>query len=295
MALVPADAVGTYTYQGTTYYFCNPACLEKFQADPERYLKISKDGAPSMEREQAEYTCPMDPEVRQKGSGTSPKCGTALEPATVTLPNRKIEYTCPMHPEIVCSEPGACPICGMALGPREVTSEEANPELLSMTRRFWAGLALTVPILTLMVSELVPGDPLKRLLGSAGSLWLQFVLATPVVLWGGWPFFARGWASVVNRHLNMFTLIALGTGASYLYSVFALLFPGLIPNSFRNMAGELSVYFDRQQGSGFDPGYAGRPSGSPGTSECRRASKLERSPAENGQSLGRARLAFRDG
>ena len=126
MALVPADAVGTYTYQGTTYYFCNPACLEKFQADPERYLKISKDGAPSMEREQAEYTCPMDPEVRQKGSGTSPKCGTALEPATVTLPNRKIEYTCPMHPEIVRSEPGACPICGMALEPREVTSEEAN-------------------------------------------------------------------------------------------------------------------------------------------------------------------------
>ena len=244
MTLVPADAVGTYTYQGTTYYFCNPACLEKFQADPERYLESSAEGAPSIERGQVEYTCPMDPEVRQKGPGTCPKCGMALEPATVTLPTRKIEYTCPMHPEIVRSEPGACPICGMALEPREVTGEVTNPELLSMTRRFWAGLALTVPILALMISELVPGDPLKRLLGSTGSLWLQFVLATPVVLWGGWPFFARGWASVVNRHLNMFTLVALGTGASYLYSVFALLFPWLIPNSFRNMAGDLAVYFE---------------------------------------------------
>ena len=149
-----------------------------------------------------------------------------------------------MHPEIVRSEPGACPICGMALEPREVTGEEINPELVDMTRRFWISLSLTLPTLLLMVSSLIPADPLKHLLGSGPSLWLEFALATPVVLWGGWPFFERGWTSVVNRHLNMFTLIALGTGAAYFYSVSALLFPGFIPASFRNMGGELAVYFE---------------------------------------------------
>ena len=155
----------------------------------------------------------------------------------------RTEYTCPMHPQIVRDAPGACPICGMALEPREVTSEEANPELDDMTRRFKVSLGLTAPILTLMVSEFIPGDPLKHALGFGPALWIQFALATPVVLWGGWPFFQRAWASVVNRHPNMFTLIGLGTGASYFYSVFALLFPAVIPASFRNM-GELAVYFE---------------------------------------------------
>jgi Cu+-exporting ATPase len=149
-----------------------------------------------------------------------------------------------MHPQIVRSDPGACPICGMALEPREVTGEEINPELVDMTRRFWISLSFTLPTLLIMVSSLIPGDPLKHLLGSGPSLWLEFGLATPVVLWGGWPFFQRGWTSVVNRHLNMFTLIALGTGAAYFYSVAALLFPGLIPASFRDMAGDLAVYFE---------------------------------------------------
>jgi Cu+-exporting ATPase len=157
---------------------------------------------------------------------------------------KKVEYTCPMHPEIVRSEPGACPICGMALEPREVTGEETNPELVDMTRRFWISLSFTLPTLLLMVSSLIPADPLKHLLGSAPSLWLEFGLATLVVLWGGWPFFQRGWTSVVNRHLNMFTLIALGAGAAYSYSVAALLFPGLIPASFRDMGGDLAVYFE---------------------------------------------------
>jgi P-type Cu+ transporter len=149
-----------------------------------------------------------------------------------------------MHPEIVRSEPGSCPICGMALEPREVTGDEVNPELVDMSRRFWISVGLTLPILAFMISEMIPSDPIKQWLGSGPSLWLQFALATPVVLWGGWPFFERGWLSIRNRSLNMFTLIALGTGAAYAYSVFALLFPGAIPASFRNMAGELAVYFE---------------------------------------------------
>src|ERR1700730_4905138 len=128
-----------------------------------------------------------------------------------------------MHPQVRRMGPGHCPICGMALEPVVATGEEANPELRDMTRRLWASAALTAPILAMMVSGWLPGDPLRRLLGPGLALWLQAALATPVVVWGGWPFFVRGWASVVTRHLNMFTLIALGTGASYLYSLAALL------------------------------------------------------------------------
>jgi Cu+-exporting ATPase len=168
----------------------------------------------------------------------------ALEPANIALPQMRTEYTCPMHPEIVRNEPGACPICGMALEPREITGEEVNPELVDMTRRFWTSVALTVPILAFMVSDLLPHDPLTHWLGMTVSRWIQFALATPVVLWGGWPFFERAWASVRNRSLNMFTLIGLGTGAAYLYSVFALLFPEAIPASFRTMGAGVPVYFE---------------------------------------------------
>ena len=149
-----------------------------------------------------------------------------------------------MHPEIVRSEPGSCPICGMALEPREITGDEANPELVDMTRRFWTSVALTAPILAFMISEFVPGDPLMHTMGMTLSRWIQFALATPVVLWGGWPFFERAWLSVKNRSLNMFTLIGLGTGSAYLYSVFALLFPQAIPASFRSMGGEVPLYFE---------------------------------------------------
>jgi Cu+-exporting ATPase len=169
---------------------------------------------------------------------------SVIEPAITTRVAQKIEYTCPMHPEIVRSEPGACPICGMALEPREVTGNEINPELLDMTRRFWISLGLTIPTLLVMVCSFVPGDPLKHLLGSGLLVWLEFALATPVVLWCGWPFFQRGWISVVNQHLNMFTLISLGTGSAYVFSVYALLFPRLIPASFRDMSGEMAVYFE---------------------------------------------------
>jgi Cu+-exporting ATPase len=149
-----------------------------------------------------------------------------------------------MHPQIVRSEPGACPICGMALEPREVTPGDNNPELAKMTQRFWISLCFTIPTLVIMVLSLIPGDPVKHLFGSRTLLRLSFGLATPVVLWGGWPFFQRGWVSVINRNLNMFTLIALGTGSAFFYSVAALLFPGFIPASFRDMAGDLPVYFE---------------------------------------------------
>src|SRR5450432_2675506 len=208
MTIVPSAATAREDYQGETYYFCNPSCAAKFHLDPARYV----------------HRAP-------------PTAG----PAKTAKP---VEYTCPMHPEIVRNQPGPCPICGMALEPREVTGEESNGELVDMTRRFRISLALTAPILVLMVSGFIPKDPLKHLLGPTAALWLQFALSTPVVLWCGWPFFHRGWSSIVNRHLNMFTLIALGTGASYFYSVYALLFPRLIPESFHNMAGDLAVYFE---------------------------------------------------
>ncbi|MDQ2947486.1 MAG: heavy metal translocating P-type ATPase, partial [Acidobacteriota bacterium] len=245
MKIGEEEAVGKSEQNGRSYYFCSASCQEKFQANPDLYADRGLPAAePAKPATQAEYTCPMHPEVRQTAPGSCPKCGMALEPAAVIATASKTEYTCPMHPEIIRNEPGPCPICGMALEPREVTGQESTAELVDMTRRFWISLALTAPILALMVSEFIPSDPLKGLLGSGPALWVQFALSTPVVLWGGWPFFQRGWASVVNRHLNMFTLIALGTGASYSYSVYALLFPRLIPASFHTMAGELAVYFE---------------------------------------------------
>jgi Cu+-exporting ATPase len=149
-----------------------------------------------------------------------------------------------MHPEIIRSQPGACPICGMALEPRQITGEEVNPELVDMTRRFWTSVAITVPILMFMVSEVIPGDPLIHATGMRASQWVQLALASPVVLWGGWPFFQRAAASLRNRSLNMFTLIGLGTGSAYIYSVFALLFPSAIPTSFRDLDGQIPVYFE---------------------------------------------------
>jgi Cu+-exporting ATPase len=245
MDIETQDAAGTVDYKGKRYYLCSNSCVEKFKADPEKYLRPQPAAAPPPGSDKVEYTCPMDPEVRQLGPGSCPKCGMALEPATVAPPQMRTEYTCPMHPEIVRSEPGSCPICGMALEPRTVVLEEDNPELRDMTRRFKVGTVLTAPILALMVSEMLPGKPLQNLLGPVALLWVQLILATPVVLWGGWPFFVRGWQSVVNRHLNMFTLIALGTGAAFGYSVAATLFPGLFPESFRDHhTGALAVYFE---------------------------------------------------
>jgi len=187
----------------------------------------------------------MDPEVRESKPGACPKCGMALEPAFPAAPSMRTEYVCPMHPEIVRSEPGACPICGMALEPRTVTlEEEANPELVDMTRRFWVGVVLSLPIMFLAMSELIPGQPVQRSVSPHVLNWLQLALATPVVLWGGWPFFQRGWTSIVNRSLNMFTLIAIGVGTAFVYSLAATLFADVFPPSFRGHGGEVAVYFD---------------------------------------------------
>jgi P-type Cu+ transporter len=168
----------------------------------------------------------------------------ALEPLMNELAT-KTEYICPMHPEVVRPAPGACPICGMALEPRlGAVEEEDNPELAEMSRRFWVSLLLTAPIFALTMAEMIPGQPLKLSLAPRHLTWIQLLLATPVVLWGGWPFFVRGWASLVNRSLNMFTLIAVGTGTAYLYSLMATLFPDLFPESFRSHGGEPAVYFE---------------------------------------------------
>ena len=207
MTIDPADAVGHVEHKGETYYFCNDSCLERFRAGPAQFVEPARAAAPATNETQAQ------------------------------------EWTCPMHPEIVRSEPGSCPICGMALEPRTVTLEDRNPELDDMTRRFRASLLFTAPILAVMVSEMVPGQPLQHLLPHGALNWLELALASPVVLWGGWPFFQRGWASVINRHLNMFTLIALGVGAAFSYSVVATIAPGFFPESFR-MGGQVAVYFE---------------------------------------------------
>ena len=168
----------------------------------------------------------------------------ALESTQPSAVTTRTEYTCPMHPQIVRDGPGACPICGMALEPRTVTAGAANPELISMTRRLWIGAVLTLPLLAIMVSDVLPGRPLQQFLQGQLLGWIEFALATPVVLWGGWPFFERGWASIVHRSLNMFTLIAIGSGAAYFYSVVAVLAPGLFPSTFRDPAGNLGLYFE---------------------------------------------------
>jgi P-type Cu+ transporter len=252
MTVDPEQAAGAAEYQGRRYLFCSSSCLARFQATPEQYIHHrSTEEAPVSPQaqpisESVEYTCPMHPEVRQKGPGTCPTCGMALEPVRLAAPITRTEYTCPMHPEIVRQEPGFCPICGMALEPRTVTVEdEVNPELVDMTRRFWVSLGLTLPLLVMAMADMLLGEWVPRGIASTRRLiWVQLALATPVVLWGGWPFFKRGWASLVNRSLNMFTLIAIGVGTAYGYSVVATLFPDIFPHAFRGHGDEAAVYFE---------------------------------------------------
>ena len=248
MTVQPDSAAGSFEYRDKKYYFCATRCLDKFQADPEYYLtppeqRVPKP-TPTPAGDNVKYVCPMDPEVSETKPGACPICGMALEPEDVTALPTRTEYTCPMHPEVVQAEPGSCPMCGMALEPRTVTVEETNPELVDMTRRFWQSVALGAPIFALMISEMLPGQPLQQLVSSRVLVWLQFLLATPVVLWIGRPLFERAWSSIISRHLNMFTLIGLGTGAAYLYSVAATLVPGMFPESFRTHGGDLAVYFE---------------------------------------------------
>src|SRR5512144_645070 len=181
--------------------------------------------APAAPTARTMWTCPMHPEVRQPGPGPWPKCGMALEAVAPAAPAARTLWTCPMHPEIVRDAPGSCPICGMALEPKTVASAEEpeNPELADMTRRFRWSAVLTVPLVLLAMGHLVPGNPLEHLIPHRTRALLELALATPVVLWGGWPFFVRGWYSLVHRALNMFTLIGLGIGVAYVFSVVAAL------------------------------------------------------------------------
>lgn len=262
MTVDPATAKAKFEYKGTTYYFCCAGCGQKFEASPEQYLlpkqpKLVTMGAPKPAVHSAAiaaapkgdsaanppYVCPMCPEVREPKPGSCPSCGMALEPET-PVAQMKTEYTCPMHPEIVRAGPGSCPICGMALEPRTVATEEENPELRDMTRRFWVSTALTIPLLGMAMGDMLPGMPVQRVFGATMLPWFELLLASPVVLWGGLPFFERGWASVINRSTNMFTLIAMGTGVAYVYSLVAVLAPGMFPSSFRDMSGRPAVYFE---------------------------------------------------
>jgi len=228
-------------YRGIEYGFCSAKCLAKFQASPADYLE-PRPAQPSAAKSGVMYTCPMHPEIRQPAPGSCPKCGMALESESPPAPGA-IEYTCPMHPEVVRSEPGSCPICGMALEPRNAPAED-NAELNDMTRRFWVSAALALPVFIIaMVTDLLP-QAMPKSISMVALQWIEFALATPAVLWGGWPIFQRGWASVVNRSLNMFTLIALGVGVAWSYSVVAILLPGMFPPAMRSMMGTVPVYFE---------------------------------------------------
>jgi Cu+-exporting ATPase len=208
MKVTPGKEAGTVDHAGKRYFFCSKKCVAKFEANPATYLAPKPATAPA-----------------------------AAAPAGAI-------YTCPMHPEVRQVGPGSCPICGMALEPEVMTLEEGpNPELIDMSRRFWLSLVFSVPLLFLGMSEMLPGMPVHRALG-AGMPWTQLVLATPVVLWAGWPFFVRAWQSVQNRSLNMFTLIGVGTGAAYLYSLVATLFPQVLPHAFHGHGGQVPVYFE---------------------------------------------------
>ena len=247
MAVAPERAKGRFDYQGRTYYFCSEHCLEKFRNNPGAFVSNEQvhDDKQVEGRSEAIYTCPMHPEVRQEGSGACPKCGMALEPEIPAPASARAEWTCPMHPEIVRDQAGECPICGMALEPRMVSEEvEENPEQADMRRRFVVSVVLTAPLVLIAMAPLLPGR-LFATFGSAGfARWMELALATPVVLWGGWPFFVRAVRSIANRSLNMFTLIGLGTGVAYAYSVVAALFPDIFPESFRLEGGHVALYFE---------------------------------------------------
>jgi len=207
MTVDPATAKHRAEHAGHSYFFCSARCRERFTTEPARYLTPSA----------------VAPE---------PAAGEAL-------------WTCPMHPQIVRQAPGSCPICGMALEPLvPAAGEPVNPELRDMTRRFWVGVALSLPLLAMAMTDHLAKPALDALIAPRSAVWMQLILATPAVLWGGWPFFRRGWASLVNRRLNMFTLIALGTGVAYLYSLVAALAPGIFPPSFRTSQGEVALYFE---------------------------------------------------
>ena len=208
----------------------------------DRAYSIDADRSPAGKRS---YTCPMHPEVISDKPGNCPKCGMTLEPMRPTPSETKTIYTCPMHPEIEQDRPGQCPKCGMNLEPKTIGGgdEQEQREIRSLSIKFWLGLALTLPILFLAMGKYIPGVDLHGLIPMAVSKWIELILATPVILWAGAMFFERAWRSIINRQLNMFTLIAMGVGVAYLYSVVGVVFPWIFPDSYKE-GGEVAVYFD---------------------------------------------------
>ncbi|HKY38885.1 MAG TPA: heavy metal translocating P-type ATPase [Polyangiaceae bacterium] len=261
MKVNPATARGgSFEHAGHTYHFCNPKCRERFAAEPEKFLSNAEPAPVSNARPKAgsgamapvnppqaggvTYVCPMDPEVRSDQPGACPKCGMALEAEHPQLATRT-EWVCPMHPEIVRSEPGSCPICGMALEPRTVAlDDQENPELRDMSRRFWFAVALTLPLLVLAMGDMLPGRPISSLMSGRTRVLLELALATPICLWSAWPFYVRAVNSIINRSVNMFTLIGLGVSVAYGFSVVATLLPNIFPSGFGNHHGEVGVYFE---------------------------------------------------
>ena len=232
----------TARHEGQRFWFCGESCRERFEAEPARFDERAAPAAVDAQGIPAVYTCPCHPEVRSEVPADCPECGMALEPQM--LAPARTEYVCPMHPGVVRDAPGSCPECGMALEPHAVLPDDGSgPELVDMRRRLVVACVLTLPVLAIAMSEMVPRLDARSWLGPAWFGWTQAVLATPVVLWCGWPFFVRGWTSLVTRKLNMFTLVAVGTGAAWLASTIAVLFPDRLPEAFR-IDGAPPLYFE---------------------------------------------------
>jgi len=241
---VSEDTEHRVTIDGTEHLLCSARCRDKLEADPDRYLKREASGDASDADAGVPHTCPMHPEERNDGPGDCPKCGMALEPVTPPA-RRATQWTCPMHPEIVRDEPGDCPKCGMALEPMEATGDEPeNEELRDMTRRFVLACVFAVPLLVVSMGDMLPGRPISGVLGAQGRLWTELALALPICLYSAWPFYVRAVRSVINRHLNMFTLIGLGVTVAFGYSLVATLAPGVFPDSLRDEGGHVGVYFE---------------------------------------------------
>ncbi len=241
---VTADSPHHLVHAGHSHYFCSENCQKKFVANPGQYLGGGEAAAEPPADDGTLYTCPMHPEVQQQGPGSCPKCGMALEPAGVPVAASKTEYTCPMHPEIIQDHPGNCPKCGMALEPRTVEAEEDSSELDDMSRRFWVSTALAIPVFfSAMAAEFWP-EAVAEIIDPKTRQWIELLLSAPVVWWGGWIFFVRGWQSIVTRNLNMFTLIAIGVGIAWIYSFVGVVMPGIFPADVFNDMGVVPVYFE---------------------------------------------------
>ena len=236
----------SFEFDGVRYFFCCQGCAQKFAGDPTGYLSgdAQKAAASQAPIPGALYICPMCPEVEKDHPDSCPSCGMALEVSGAPVINTRTEYTCPMHPEILQDEPGSCPKCGMALESRRVEIEEKNEELIDMSRRFWVGVVLSLPVFVLaMLTDMAPAL-LPAGLAIKTVQWIEFAFATPVVLWCGLPFFERGWMSLKTRNFNMFTLIAIGVSVAWSYSLVALLLPGIFPTGMQHADGTVAVYFE---------------------------------------------------